>query len=75
MHYVNKDYSSALKYFEKCIHISPDDFYLLNKAGALNAILLNFEQSNMYYEKALRLKPNYIRVMVNQGINLSHQVK
>jgi tetratricopeptide (TPR) repeat protein len=61
------DYDSALMAFENAHEIQPEDYTLLNKAGATCSTAGKDKEAVEYYQAAVDLRPGFIRIWVNLG--------
>lgn len=55
--FVNKQYSAALEWYQKVLEITPDDLYVLSRAGAICVPLGKFEEAMLYFGRAKELNP------------------
>jgi len=63
----NRDYSRALKLFEKSLQVNPDNIYVrMNKANLLLE-LKQFESALQSYDQIIRIQPKIAAVYYNQG--------
>jgi peroxin-5 len=68
LNYMNSEYRRAVECFECALSLRPTDFTLWN---ALGSCLLNdsrTEEALVAYQRALRLRPGYIRATCNVGL-------
>jgi tetratricopeptide (TPR) repeat protein len=66
-HYCKKEYSEAIKWYDKAIELDPkyaDAWY--NKGNALNS-LGKYEEAIENFDKALKIDPNYASAWNNKG--------
>jgi len=54
----NKQYQTALNWYQKVLEITPDDVYVLSRAGAICVPLGKFEEAMLYFKQALKVDPN-----------------
>ena len=52
----------------------PHNYGVINKIGATLAHIGKSQEAITYYERALDLKPNFVRVWVNLGIAYGYEV-
>ena len=53
----NKQYNAALTWYQKVLEITPDDIYVLSRAGAICVPLGRFEEALLYFGHAKELDP------------------
>ena len=68
LHFVAKDYTSSLKFFNEALKYDSKNYSLWNKLGATLAHLGRNDEAIEAYHQALEFKPNYVRGWVNLGI-------
>lgn len=69
LNFISKDYQTAREYFERIIQQDPNNYFVMNKIGAMHALLKRQDLAREMYHKTLDMKPNYVRGWVNLGIN------
>ena len=55
--FANKQYATALNWYQKVLEITPDDIYVLSRAGAICVPLGKFEDALLYFSRAAQLDP------------------
>lgn len=55
--FANKQYNAALTWYQKVLEVTPDDIYVLSRAGALCVPLGKFEDALVYFGRARELDP------------------
>lgn len=63
----NKQYDVALNWYHKVLEITPDDVYVLSRAGALCVPLGKFEEAKLYFSRAKELDPENGDNVFNYG--------
>lgn len=53
----NKQYDTALEWYQKVLDITPDDIFVLSRAGAICVPLGKFEDALKYFSRAKELDP------------------
>lgn len=56
--FANKQYGAALEWYQKVLEVTPDDIYVLSRAGAICVPLGKFEEAMAYFGRALELEPD-----------------
>ena len=56
--FANKQYDSALQWYQKVLEAPPDDVYVLSRAGALCVPLGKFREAMLYFGRAKELDPD-----------------
>lgn len=56
--FVNKQYQTALEWYQKVLENMPNDIYVLSRAGAICVPLGKFEEALLYFGRALKLDPD-----------------
>ena len=56
--FANKQYDSALQWYQKVLEATPDDVYVLSRAGALCVPLGKFREAMLYFGRAKELDPD-----------------
>ena len=51
----NKQYNAALNWYQKVLEVTPDDVYVLSRAGAICVSLGRFEEALTYFGRAKKL--------------------
>lgn len=68
LHSLARQYESAGEAFRVALALRPQDYSLWNKLGATLANSTHSHEAIAAYQKALDLKPNYMRAWTNMGI-------
>ena len=74
LHFIGRHYKEAVECFQRSLHLDPKNYSGWNKFGAALAHQGHKDLSKNAYNKALDLKPNYMRSWVNLGLNHSNDV-
>lgn len=56
--FANKQYGAALEWYQKVLEVTPDDVYVLSRAGALCVPLGKFQEAMLYFGRAKELDPD-----------------
>ena len=67
LHLILGQYNKSLEYFETILEADPDNYTTLNKIGAVKAFMGDQEAARLEYQRAINIKPNYVRCLSNQA--------
>jgi tetratricopeptide (TPR) repeat protein len=56
--FANKQYDTALSWYQKVLEVTPDNIYALSRAGAICVPLGKFEEALLYFGRAMKLAPD-----------------
>ena len=68
LYFVARDYAASVNLFNEALKYDTENYSLWNKLGATLAHLGRADEAIEAYNRALELKPNYVRAWVNLGI-------
>jgi tetratricopeptide (TPR) repeat protein len=71
-HYIIKDHSNAIAYYDKALEIEPNGAYIWLNKGAAYDSLGQYEDAIKCYDEALRIDPKYVDALVNKGLVLNN---
>jgi tetratricopeptide (TPR) repeat protein len=71
-HYYKREYSEAIKWYDKSIELDPNNVIAWYNKGSVLDSLGKHEEAIEHYDKAIEINPNYADVWNNKGLALYH---
>jgi tetratricopeptide (TPR) repeat protein len=66
--YQSGSFQNSIDYYDKLIHLAPNDAELYFNRGAAKGMLMNSEGAIKDYDKAIELEPAYMEAYANRGV-------
>ena len=58
-------FDESLKILNKAIKLNAKNIHVLNNLGLVHSYLANYQRANEYYDRALKIKPDFLNALIN----------